>query len=54
VDNIVSRIDLQAEAYGKEENIPATLFEVLKEQKENLLVLKEKYGPIVTPSQLLG
>jgi phosphoenolpyruvate carboxykinase (GTP) len=54
LENIIARIDLQAEAYGKEENIPAKLFEVLKEQKENLLVLKEKYGPIVTPSQLLG
>ncbi|MCP4199325.1 MAG: phosphoenolpyruvate carboxykinase (GTP) [Proteobacteria bacterium] len=54
VDNIIARIDLQAEAYGKEENIPSKLFEVLKEQKENLLVLKEKYGSIVTPSQLVG
>jgi phosphoenolpyruvate carboxykinase (GTP) len=54
VDNIIARIDLQAEAYGKEENIPAKLFEVLNEQKENLLVLKEKYGSIVTPSQLVG
>jgi phosphoenolpyruvate carboxykinase (GTP) len=52
IDNIVARIDLQTEAYGKEENIPSTLFEVLKEQKQKLLVLREKYGSIVTPSQL--
>ena len=51
-DNILSRIDLQIVAYGKEENIPATLFEVLNEQKSGLLVLKDKYGPVVTPDQL--
>jgi phosphoenolpyruvate carboxykinase (GTP) len=52
IDNIVGRIDLQNEAYGKEENVPAKLFEVLKEQKEGLLALKEKFGPIVTPAEL--
>ena len=52
VDNIVARIDLQLEAYGKEPDIPVILFEVLKEQKEGLVALKDKYGPIVTPSQL--
>lgn len=52
VDNIVARIDLQIEAYGKEPDIPVILFEVLKEQKEGLVALKDKYGPIVTPSQL--
>ncbi len=52
IDNIIARIDLQIEAYGQEKNIPQRLFEVLKNQRENLLVLKEKYGPIVTPKQL--
>ena len=52
IDNIVARIDLQLEAYGKEQNIPAKLFEVLKEQREGLMALRDKYGPIVTPSQL--
>lgn len=52
IDNIVSRIDLQVEAYGKEENLPEKLFEVLKKQKEGLLALKEKFGSIVTPAQL--
>ncbi len=52
VDNIVARIDLQIEAYGKEPDIPVRLFEVLKEQREGLMALKDKYGPIVTPSQL--
>ena len=52
IDNILARIDLQVEAYSKEENIPAKLFEILKKQKENLLALKEAYGPIVTPEQI--
>ena len=52
VDNIVDRIDLQIEAYGKEKNIPETIFRVLTEKKDGLLALKEKYGPIVTPLQL--
>ena len=34
IDNIVSRIDLQVEAYGKEKNLPDKLFEVLKKQKK--------------------
>lgn len=52
VDNIVSRIDLQLEAYGKEENLPSKLFEVLKEQREGLMALKDTVGPIVSPAQL--
>ena len=49
IDNIVGRIDLQMDAYGKEENIPAKLFEVLTEQKQGLLALKEKFGAVVSP-----
>ncbi len=52
IDKIIARIDLQIEAYGKESNIPDKLFEVLNEQREGLIALKEKYGPIVTPSEL--
>jgi phosphoenolpyruvate carboxykinase (GTP) len=52
IDNIVARIDLQLEAYGKEKNIPKKLFEILKEQRQGLMDLKEKYGPVVTPQQL--
>jgi phosphoenolpyruvate carboxykinase (GTP) len=52
IDNIVARIDLQIEAYRKEENIPEKLFEVLEKQKEGLVSLKEKYGSVVTPSQI--
>ena len=52
IDNIVSRIDLQEEAYGKEKNIPGKLFEVLNEQKKGLMAIRDKYGPVVTPSDL--
>ena len=53
IDNIVSRIDLQMEAYGKESNLPEKLFTVLREQREGLMALKEQYGPIVSPSNLM-
>ncbi|MCG6909592.1 MAG: phosphoenolpyruvate carboxykinase (GTP) [Deltaproteobacteria bacterium] len=53
IDNIVGRIDLQTEAYSREENIPEKLFEVLEEQKSGLLALKTTYGPVVTPEQMM-
>ena len=52
IDNIVARIDLQTEAYGKEENVPSRLFDVLNEQRDGLMALRKAFGPIVTPSQL--
>ncbi len=51
-DNILARIDLQTAAYGKEENVPSKLFDVLKEQKKGLTALKEKFGSVITPEQL--
>ena len=54
IDNFVARIELQNEAYGKEENVPPRLFEVYAEQKKGLLELKEKFGAIVTPDQLIA
>ena len=52
LDNIIARIDLQIEAYGKEKNIPQKLFDIYKEQRQELVGLKDKYGAIVTPKQL--
>jgi phosphoenolpyruvate carboxykinase (GTP) len=52
LDNILGRVDLQIEAYGKEENVPPKFFDLLKKQREGLVALKEKYGPVVTPKQL--
>lgn len=53
VDNIVGRIDMQTEAYGKDAHIPGRLFEIYEEQKRDLLALKEKYGAVVSPAQLI-
>ena len=52
IDNIVARIDLQIEAYGKEKHIPQKLFDILQEQRKELVELKDKYGSVVTPKQL--
>ena len=52
LDNILARIELQIEAYRKEECIPIKLFQVLETQRDGLLALKSKYGPIVLPTQL--
>ena len=52
IDNIVARIDLQQEAYSKEPHMPERFFDILKKQRSELISLKEKYGPIVTPEQL--
>ena len=52
IDNIVSRVDLQLEAYGKEKNIPPKLFDILKRQRQELTALRDKFGPIVTPEQM--
>ncbi|HEC34288.1 MAG TPA: phosphoenolpyruvate carboxykinase (GTP) [Chloroflexi bacterium] len=53
VDNILARIDLQEEAYRKDKDIPAKLFEVYAEQRRGLKALRAKYGPIVSVEQLI-
>ncbi|MFW2367075.1 MAG: phosphoenolpyruvate carboxykinase (GTP) [Desulforhopalus sp.] len=52
IDKIVDRIDLQRDAYSKEQGIPETLYEVYGRQREELLALKEQFGPIVTVEKL--
>jgi phosphoenolpyruvate carboxykinase (GTP) len=52
IDNITSRLDLQIDAYGKGTNIPPRLFEILNNTKAGLAILKDKFGPIVSPLQL--
>jgi len=52
IDKIVARIDLQTEAYGKEENLPPQLFTVFNAQKAGLLALKEAQGAIVDVEKL--
>jgi phosphoenolpyruvate carboxykinase (GTP) len=53
VDNILGRIELQREAFGKEKNLPEKLFQVYDEWNSGLQALKEKYGAIVTPEQAI-
>ena len=53
VDNILARLNLQEEAYGKEQDIPAKLFEVYAEQREGLEALKAEYGSVVSVEQLV-
>ena len=52
IDNILGRIELQIEAYGKEPKIPQRLFDILKKQRQELEALKDKFGSIVSPKQL--
>jgi len=52
IDNIVARVDLQLEAYEKEYKIPERLFEILKQQREELMALKSAHGRIVEPAML--
>jgi len=52
IDHIIGRIDLQIDAYSKEKSIPNRLFDILKQQRKELMALREKYGPIVKPEQL--
>jgi phosphoenolpyruvate carboxykinase (GTP) len=53
IDHILARNELQTMAYGKEANIPQLLFDILREQRDGLIDLKTRFGPIVTPDQLL-
>ncbi|HBH29720.1 MAG: phosphoenolpyruvate carboxykinase (GTP) [Desulfofustis sp. PB-SRB1] len=52
VDNIVARLDLQAEAYRNEEDTPPALFAVYERQKKELLALKEQHGSIIAIDRL--
>lgn len=52
VDRIITRIELQKEAYSKEEGIPDSLYQIYEQQKNELLVLKEKFGAIVNIKDL--
>jgi phosphoenolpyruvate carboxykinase (GTP) len=52
IDKIVDRIDLQRNAYSKEADIPAKLFEVYEKQRKELLQMKEKFGAVVNMNML--
>jgi len=52
VENVIARIDLQEEAWRKEEGASERLFAVYTEQKAALLKLKAEKGEIVKPQDL--
>ncbi|MFP4039859.1 MAG: phosphoenolpyruvate carboxykinase (GTP) [Desulfosudaceae bacterium] len=52
IDKIIDRLDMQAEAYQKEERIPDKFFELLENQKKGLEELKAEHGAVITPGQL--
>jgi phosphoenolpyruvate carboxykinase (GTP) len=52
IDNIVARLDLQVDAYGKEADIPPRFFEILKRQRAELIALRQRHGAVVAPEQL--
>ena len=52
IDNILDRIEVQAEAYRKEDGIPPKLFTIYEKQKGELHALKEKFGPVVSIDKL--
>jgi len=54
LNNILKRINFHVDAYRKGTNIPERIFEILDEQKKEILKLKEKYGAVVIPAQLEG
>lgn len=49
LDHIIARIELQQTAYAKEKDIPQILFDILAEQREELVALKKAHGSIVSP-----
>lgn len=53
IDKLIGRIDMQKEAFSKDERIPDRIFEVYEKQRADLVALKEKYGAIVSPEQLM-
>ncbi len=52
IDKIIDRIDLQKNAYSKENDIPAKLYEIYDKQRSELVALKEQRGSVVTMDQL--
>lgn len=52
VDRIIGRIEMQYEAFQKEENIPDRLFDIYDQQKRELIELKQRFGPVVQLSQV--
>ncbi len=51
-DNIISILDLQDDAFRKDERVPVKIFAIYAAQKAGLVALKAKYGSVVSVEQL--
>jgi phosphoenolpyruvate carboxykinase (GTP) len=52
VDNIIGLIDLQIEAWQKEEGVGSTIFDIYEAHKTALEALKAEKGAVVKPQEL--
>ncbi|PIE56226.1 MAG: phosphoenolpyruvate carboxykinase (GTP) [Desulfobulbus propionicus] len=52
IDNIIERIELQQEAWQKEEGASELLFDTYRTQKQELQQLREKKGAVIKPQDL--
>ena len=54
VPELLAKIDRIEEIYGKLDNVPEELFQVLEEERKRLLEAREKYGDYISPFALEG
>ena len=54
VPELLAKIDRIEEIYGKLDNVPEELFQVLEEERKRLLGAREKYGDYISPFALEG
>ena len=54
VPELLAKIDRIEEIYGKLEDVPEELFQVLEEERKRLLEAREKYGDYISPFALEG
>jgi phosphoenolpyruvate carboxykinase (GTP) len=53
LEKIIARLDLQDDAFKKDERVPEMIFKIYAAQKAELVALKAKYGSIVSVEQLV-
>ncbi len=54
VPELLAKIDRIEEIYGKLDNVPGELFQVLEEERKRLLEAREKYGDYISPFAFEG
>ena len=53
IDNLLSRINMSINEFGKEKDVPDDFFHVLETWRRDLAALKSIMGPVVTPAQII-